>query len=89
MKRDHFPSGTNGPTLLDLRHYNSTPAPWSNNAPLNVAIYTGKIGYYPLPPWCNWMCGPSHPLFIYPATGLFHEPLLPHDQLSIHPTSPK
>jgi hypothetical protein len=80
MKRD-LPFWAEWATLLD-RGIQQHAGPLVEQCALNIAIYTGKIGYYPLPPWCNWMCGQSTPLF-NPATGLFHEPLLPHDQLSI------
>jgi lipopolysaccharide biosynthesis glycosyltransferase len=63
--------------------------PLTEQCALNAAIYTGKIAYYALPAWCNWNCAQATPLFDV-DTRVFHEPMLPHDQISIvHMTGTK
>jgi len=56
--------------------------PLTEQCALNGAIYTGKIAYYALPAWCNWNCAQATPLLDV-ETRLFHEPMLPHDLISI------
>jgi len=54
----------------------------SEQCALNVALYSGKIAYYALPAWCNWITSMAAPI-LDTETGTFHEPLLPHEELSI------
>jgi hypothetical protein len=56
--------------------------PLTEQCALNAALYTGKIAYYALPAWCNWNCAQATPLLDL-GTKLLHEPMLPHDLISI------
>jgi hypothetical protein len=61
---------------------NRFAGPLTEQCALNAALYTGKIAYYALPAWCNWNCAQATPLFDV-DTRLFHEPMLPHDLISM------
>jgi lipopolysaccharide biosynthesis glycosyltransferase len=61
---------------------NRFAGPLTEQCALNAALYTGKIAYYALPAWCNWNCAQATPLFDVDSR-LFHEPMLPHDLISM------
>ena len=75
------------PLLLDrmansIVAYNSMPALSSNKPPSTSLSTPAKSATIPSP-LVQLDVRPIHTPSSNPATGLFHEPLLPHDQLSI------
>jgi len=64
------------------------PHKMSEQSALNAAFYFGKIRIYPLPAWCNWVCGQALPAYDS-ENRRFVEPILPFEAISILHATPR
>ncbi len=67
---------------------NRGPNTMSEQSALNAAIYLDGLKFYPLPAWCNWICGQAAPAYDAQNRRLV-APLVPHEPISIVHVTPR